>query len=178
MMEYPESKIDYSEVYEQDDFAFSKKDGLVKYHHNFKDPFKKDYSKIIGAYIIIKNRVGEFITILNKEELEKHRKVAKTDYIWKQWYIEMVYKTMFKKGTRIFFENSFEVMYSEDNKQIDLDKPTEIDIELKQKLEEIKTEKELNDYYREIKWDLDDKHPEVLKAFAQRKKEIQESENV
>ena len=57
--------------------------------------------------------------MLNKEEIEKHRKVAKTDFIWKAWPLEMMYKTIIKKATRIHFEDVFKEMNEEDNKSID-----------------------------------------------------------
>ena len=81
-MVYPESVIDVALVYKDDTFRFEKQSGKVVYTHNINNPFHQDQSDIVGGYCIIKNKRGEFITLLSKENIEKHRKVAKTDYIW------------------------------------------------------------------------------------------------
>ena len=81
LLAYPESQIDVSLVYEGDDFQVAKESGSVIYHHNIKEPFNRKEENIIGGYCVIKNRRGEFLTLLSREEIEKHRKTAKTDYI-------------------------------------------------------------------------------------------------
>ena len=59
---YPESIIDVDLVYEGDDFRFEKDSGKVGYHHTIANVFSRDESKIIGAYCVIKNKRGEFMT--------------------------------------------------------------------------------------------------------------------
>jgi len=111
---YPDSKIDIGVVNEGDEFSFDKSDGKVNYNHKINNPFDEKKT-IIGAYCIIKNTRGEFLTTLNKEELEKHRKVAKTDSIWSAWFKEMVLKTVIKKACKYHFDDIFEGINEMDN---------------------------------------------------------------
>lgn len=122
LLAYPESKIDVSLVYFEDKFTFQKASGLVTYSHEFSNPFEQEDSKVIGAYCVIKNKRGEFLTLLSKGELEKHRKVAKTDYIWNAWYKEMCMKTVMKKSCKVHFEDIFTEIEVMDNEQYDLEK--------------------------------------------------------
>lgn len=126
---YPESKIDISLVYEGDAFKFRKESGAVIYDHSFKDPFNNPDDEIIGGYMVVKNKRGEFITLLSRADFEKHRKVARTDFIWAGWYPEMCKKTIAKKGFSDHFEDLYTGINSMDNENYDLDKPirTEID---------------------------------------------------
>ena len=59
ILSYPETKFDFSEIYEGDEFFFEKENGKVHYKHTFKDPFVKKIDKIIGLYCVIKNKRGE-----------------------------------------------------------------------------------------------------------------------
>jgi len=127
MLVYPESIIDIDLVYEGDSFSFNKENGEVFYKHSFENPFDRSDDKIKGGYLIIKNRRGSFITTLTKEEFQKHRKVAKTDYIWAAWLKEMCLKTLWRKGVKVHFDDEFKEMNNEDNKNYDLDKSVEKD---------------------------------------------------
>lgn len=111
---YPDSKFDVAVINEGDKFSFSKNDGKITYTHDIADPFAEKLN-IIGAYCIIKNERGEFLTTLNKEELEKHRRVAKTDSIWSAWFKEMVLKTVIKKACKYHFDDIFEGINEMDN---------------------------------------------------------------
>ncbi len=91
LLVYPETMLDMSEVKEGDTFTASKENGKVMYSHKIGDPMQTaDFKTINGAYCIIKNKRGEFLTTLSKEDIAKHRKVAETDNIWSQWFKEMV----------------------------------------------------------------------------------------
>lgn len=125
LIAYPESIIDINIVYEWDDFKFTKIDWKITYNHEFKDPFSQKDENIKWGYCIIKNTRWEFITLLSKADFEKHRKVAKTDFIWKAWYKEMCMKTLFKKATKVHYDDIYQTMEEEDNKQYDLSKLTE-----------------------------------------------------
>ena len=122
LLVYPETKMDTQIVYKWDDFNFTKKDWVVTYTHEFKNPFNKKEDDIIGWYCIIKNRKWEFITLMNREEFDKHRKVARTDYIWQWWYAEMSMKTLVKKAVKVHFNDIYSSIEEEDNKQNDLGK--------------------------------------------------------
>lgn len=132
LIAYPESIIDINLVYEWDKFEFKKEDWKITYSHNFTDPFSQKDESIKWGYCIIKNDRGEFITLLGKADFEKHRRVAKTDFIWKQWYKEMCLKTLFKKSTKAHYDDIFYTMESEDNKQYDVNKIVAEDTEKKE----------------------------------------------
>ena len=148
---YPEAQVDVSLVYKGDDFAFSKESGKVKYSHNVIDPFGQKDNEVIGGYCVIKNRRGEFLTLLNADDIQKHRKVAKTDYIWREWFKEMALKTVIKKAVKQHFADIYQAMEQEDNENYDLENPLNIDIKLKQQIEEIKTIEELREFYTKNK---------------------------
>lgn len=123
LLAYPESLIDCQLVHEGDEFSVLKDSGKVVYSHKIKNPFGK--REIIGGYCVIKNKRGEFLVTLNKEDFEKHRKVAKTDYIWKQWYEEMCLKTLMKKSVRVHFDDIYSAMDKEEENHYDLEKLNE-----------------------------------------------------
>lgn len=122
LLAYPESKIDDGLVYKGDTFDFAKVNGVVDYHHKLADPFGHKEDDIIGGYCVIKNRRGEFITTLSREEINKARRVAKTQTIWQSWFAEMCKKTIIKKAVKFHFDDVYSEMEEEDNKNYDLDK--------------------------------------------------------
>lgn len=120
---YPESVIDINIVYEWDLIEFSKKNWKIKYEHKIANPFwiQKD-EDIIGAYTVIKNKRWEFLTTLNKDELIKHRRTAKTDFIRKARYKEMCLKTIMKKACKLHFGDIFTKIEEMDNENYNLEK--------------------------------------------------------
>lgn len=149
ILAYPESKIDMALVYQGDGFAFSKESGRVEYSHQIANPFGQKDEEIIGAYCVIKNKRGEFLTTLSPEDIEKHRKVAKTDSIWKSWFKEMCLKTVIKKGCKQHFEDVYRGIEEMDNENYDLENPVDVALEHKQKLEAMTTVEEVVKYYHE-----------------------------
>lgn len=147
LLAYPESKIDVALVYDGDEFNFAKESGSVIYSHSIKDPFNQDNSKIIGGYCVIQNKRGDFLTLLSKDEIEKHRKVARQDYIWKEWFKEMALKTVIKKACKQHFSDIYESIEEKDNENYNLDNPLELDITYKQEIDALKTLDELKAYY-------------------------------
>ena len=121
LIAYPETKISFSEVYNDDIFTFSNNSDGVYYEHKITSPFSRDTKNIIGVYCVIKNKRGEFLTLLDKNEILKHKAIAKTQAIWKQWELEMIYKTVIKKATRIHYEDIYTEINDEDNKDIDIE---------------------------------------------------------
>lgn len=117
---YPETKFDLGVVVEGDTFSFSNDDGVLTYSHKIADPFAEKQN-IIGAFCVIRNTRGDFLTTLNKADIAKHRAVAKTDKIWSSWFKEMVLKTVIKKATKYHFDDIYEGMNEKDNESIDLD---------------------------------------------------------
>ena len=118
---YPDSVIDCSLVYKGDSFAFEKENGHVTYKHIINNPFDHSKEKIIGGYCVIKNKRGEFLTLLSVPEIEQAKRVAKTTSIWDAWYAEMCLKTVIKKAVKFHFDDIYAVMEEEDNKNYDLD---------------------------------------------------------
>jgi len=147
LLAYPESKIDVSLVYQGDDFSVAKESGSVIYSHNIKNPFDRKEEDIIGGYCVIQNRRGEFLTIMSKEDIEKHRKTAKTDYIWRQWFIEMALKTVIKKAVKQHFSDVFEKIEDTDNENYSLENPLELNLEHKKAIDDITTIEDLKSYY-------------------------------
>lgn len=150
LLAYPDSKIDLSLVYQGDETSFKKVSGEVRYTHNVANPFNQEESDIIGGYCVIRNERGEFLTTLSHKELEKHRAVAKTDFIWKQWYKEMCLKTIMKKACKFHFDDIFEGIEEMDNENYEL--PTEEESEIDKLSKEIK--EALEKYEGEDKQDI------------------------
>lgn len=120
LIAYPETKIDIQLVHQGDKFTFQKQSGEVIYTHEISNPFGG--STVIGCYCVIKNKRGEFLTLLDKDDIAKHRKVSKTDKIWSNWFDEMVLKTVVKKACKTHFADVYEAIETLDNEQYDLDK--------------------------------------------------------
>ncbi len=119
MENYPESMIDIQLVYEGDEFSFKKENGKVIYNHIFNNPFSKD-KKAVGGYCVIKNKLGEFIEIMNETEILKCKEVAKMKNIWNNWSDEMYLKTIMKRACKRFFHDITQDIDEEDNKNYDL----------------------------------------------------------
>lgn len=180
LLAYPETKIDIQLVYEGDDFQIAKESGNIIYHHTIASPFQRSIDKIIGGYCVIINKRGEFITLLSKEEFNNHRQVAKTKYIWDQWYGEMAFKTLFKKAIKIHFSDIYENIEKVDNENYDLE--TQIIDEntmgkYRDEIDAIKTKEELSTYYKENKNSVPD--VEIFtKLLADKKAKLKTDENL
>lgn len=146
---HPESKIDVSLVYDGDSFEFAKKDGKVFYTHTISSPFQR--KEMIGGYCIIRNKRGEFITILDRSDIDKHRKVAKTDLIWKQWFTEMATKTVIKKACKLHFSDLYQNIETLDNDNYEIENPLDLDLKIKGEIDAIETIEELQKYYHKNK---------------------------
>lgn len=145
-LSYPESTIDVSLVFKGDKFTFKKDSGNVQYVHELSDPFSET-KEMVGAYCVIRNKRGDFLTILTEKEIEKHRKVARTDSIWRDWFNEMALKTVIKKACKQHFSDVFQNMETVDNESSNLELPVDADLAWKQEIEAIDTIEALKDYY-------------------------------
>lgn len=165
LLVYPESIIDVNLVFKWDDFNFKKENWKIIYSHNFANPFNQKDEDIIWAYTIIKNKRGEFITLLSSDDLIKHRKTAKTDYIWKQWLKEMCLKTIMKKACKLHFGDIFTNIEEIDNENYDLENPIDLDLKWKQEIDSINDLKWLLEYYNKNKgkWKDFDKYLSIRK---------------
>ena len=171
LQKYPETKFDLQLVKDGDEFEFSKENGKVNYFHKMNSAFEN--KDVIGGYCIIKNKLGDFIELLGKYELEKIRKTAKTDYIWSQWTNEMYLKTIVKRACKRHFKDAVVELEEEDNKNYDLENVLDGDIKIKQEIEEIKTLEELTKYYIENKEKINVKDIKIFNScITKRKKEL------
>jgi len=167
LLAYPESKMAINIVYQGDEISFDEADGKVNYTHKYTKPFDEKDEDIVGAYCVIKNDRGEYLTKMGLKEIDKHRKVAKTDYIWSAWFPEMVRKTVIKKACKNHFDDVFQKIEEMDNVNYDLDNPLSVDLKVKQEIDAIDTVQGLEDYYRQGKPTGD-----TLNLLAKRKAEI------
>lgn len=176
LLAYPESKIDEGIVYKGDSFAFEKTNGAVDYKHILANPFNHKDDDIVGGYCVIKNKRGEFITTLSKEEINKARSVAKTDTIWKQWFAEMCRKTVIKKAVKFHFDDIYSEMEEEDNKNYDLEQTEEKQLPeaLINALNEAKTYEEVKAIYKRENNNLEgaELKAKFLYQCQQRKEEL------
>ncbi len=156
LLVYPKSKIDVELVYKGDEFSFKKENGVIEYSHTVANPFSHKDEDIIGGYCVIKNKRGEFLTTLSKDEITKAKLVAKTDTIWKAWYSEMCKKTVIKKAIKFHFDDIYTEMEEEDNKNYDLDKPVESAVPVEDKNLTL---------FKEIVKDFEDKQEWIDKFF-------------
>ncbi len=147
LLAYPESQIDVQLVYEGDDFKVSKESGSVLYQHNIANPLAQKGIQVEGGYCVIKNKRGESITILSKDDIEQHRKVAKMDYVWRDWFKEMALKTIIKKACKQHFADIYENIINNDNENSNLDIPLSLELGYKQEIDAIETVEELKAYY-------------------------------
>ncbi len=172
---YPETLFDVALCYKDDTFKFEKQSGKVVYTHAINNPFDQRQENIIGGYCVIKNKRGEFITLLSAANIQKHRNVAKTDTIWKAWFHEMCLKTLVKKACKQHFADMYQNIETLDNENIDLELPLDVDIEVKAAIEKIDTLDGLTEYYIANKG----KQAGVLEGFvrllAKRRAEIEEN---
>jgi len=173
MITYPESVIDVGLVYKDDTFKFEKQSGKVVYTHQINNPFNQDENNIIGGYCVIKNKRGEFITILSKDNIEKHRKVARTDSIWKAWYHEKCLVVIIKKACKQHFQDIYQNIETIDNENYDLSKSLEVDIDDKSSIESITTIEELRQYWKDHKGINAGVLKEFNELLAKRKDEIE-----
>lgn len=147
MLAYPESKIDVNLVYEGETFHYSNESGNVIYQHNVSEPFNQTDKNIVGGYCVIRNRRGDFITVLNKKDIEKRRKKAKMDAVWSEWEKEMTLKTVMKRGCTFYFYDIYESIEEKDNDNYNLENPLDLSLELKKTIDSIQSVEELQSYY-------------------------------
>ena len=153
-MVYPETIMDMQLVYNEDQFSFNKESGKVFYKHVIGNPFSQKSENVVGAYCVIKNRRGEFLTTMSKEDIEKHKKAAKTKFIWDQWAKEMYIKTIVKKGVKVHFDDVYTEMLEDEKDETDLSpepiKNSESLTEIQNKVLNCKTVEDLKTYYESI----------------------------
>ena len=171
---YPDSKFDIQLVHEGDDFTLGKESGKVIYSHKINNPFAID-AKIIGTYCIIKNSRGEFLETLNMADIEKMQKTARATNIWKEWYSEMVLKSVMKRACKRHFRDIVVNVEKLDNENYDLEAVT-VDLSVQDKIKNAKTFDELAKVYKSeipnLKGDSKNKAIEMASARAEELREL------
>lgn len=137
---YPNAIFDHQIVYKGDCFSFKKSSGKIIYTHEFNNPFANG-KEIIGAYCIVKTNFGDFIEIINDDEIQKIRSTAKTKYIWDNWYSRMVLKSIIKRACSVHFKDIVRAIDKIDNENTQIgispddfieDNPPKIKVEPKE----------------------------------------------
>lgn len=167
---YPETRFDMQLVYDGDTFSLSKDSGSVTYSHVIGNPF--DTKKvIIGAYCIIKNKRGEFVEVLNMEDIEKMKKVAKTKTIWDEWFGEMCLKSVIKRACKRHFKDLVKNIELIDNENYEFESNDVIDQDLKDLIADAETIEDLTKIHSDFIGKVTNKN-NFLVTLGARKKEI------
>lgn len=169
MITYPESILDFQNVYKGDIFTFKKESGKIIYSHTISNPF--DINKIIiGYYGVIKNRKGEFIEFLNKTDLDKMQNTSTMKYIWDNWYDRMTLKSVIKRICGVHFHDITKAINKEDN---EINEPIRANIneDIQKEIDEAKTNEELTVIYQANIKTIEDKEG-FIELLGSRKTEI------
>lgn len=148
LLVYPETKMEWEIVYKDDTFKYKREGEKVFYTYECANPFNQAEEDIIGAFCVIRNNRGEFLSRLGTEAIEKRRKVAKTDAIWRSWFHEMVRKTIVRHAVGEHFEDIFSGILEEENNYSDLELPVDASLEWKQEIEAIESLEALGAYHK------------------------------
>ena len=181
---YPETKFDIQLVREGDTFNVAKESGEVEYSHTFADPFDTESRKIIGAYVVFKNKRGEFIETLGRKDYDQMKAQSKQSSLWGKWESEFMLKSVIKRACKRHFYDVVEDIDKDDNDNYGLllDKPKKNvdqdyindrnnDIAF---IRESKTVAEANQRYQEV-GNMTDR--EVVKAYKETIATLKESNN-
>ncbi len=114
---YPETEFDIQLVREGDTFNVSKESGSVVYSHQINDPFDQENKPIIGAYVVFKNKRGEFIETLSRTDFDKMKDASKQSWLWGQWESEFFLKSVIKRACKRHFFDVVEEIDKIDNDQ-------------------------------------------------------------
>lgn len=169
LIAYPETTFDIQLVKENDVFEGRKENGKVIYKHILTSPFDSS-KKILGGYCVIKNNRGEFLETIDMQEIEKMRNASLMPSIWKEWFSEMVYKSLLKRACKRSFNDLVVNIESMDNENYELENVS-VDYTWQEKIKAATTEKELGVIYKESNKELQ-QNADFLRLLSERKLEI------
>lgn len=174
---YPETQFDIQLVREGDEFQVSKESGAVVYQHNIGDPFAEKEPAIKGAYVVFKNKRGEFIETLNKTDYEKMRKASGRYSTWDEWASEFWLKSVIKRACKRHFYDVIEEIDKMDNEDFgasntDREDAPDVAEQVKTAVTKIKTTKTVEDLNKTFQASGLMQHKEVVAAYRQRKDEL------
>lgn len=115
---YPESEFDTQLVRESDITSFAKESGSVVYSHTISNPFDSNKG-IIGAYCVIKNKRGEFLETLGKDDFEKMKAASLVSSTWDKWESEFWLKSVIKRACKRHFNDIVSDIENIDNQDYD-----------------------------------------------------------
>jgi hypothetical protein len=115
---YPESEFDTQLVRESDITSFAKESGSVVYSHTISNPFDSNKG-IIGAYCVIKNKRGEFLETLGKDDFEKMKAASLVSSTWDKWESEFWLKSVIKRACKRHFNDIVSDIEIVDNQDYD-----------------------------------------------------------
>lgn len=96
------SAVQVQEVYENDYFKYwaNAKEGKQFEWEPYYQRGKDDPGKLIGVFMFCETAIAPFSDFMPMSEINKHRKAAKTSYIWDVHEVEMARKTIIRKNWR------------------------------------------------------------------------------
>lgn len=115
---YPETLFDLQLVHEGDNFIFEKDSGKVNYKHGINNPFDRN-KIIVGCYCVTKNRRGEFIELINLDDINKFKASSLNKNVWEMWPGEMVKKSCSKRSNKTHFHDLVVDIEEIDNENYD-----------------------------------------------------------
>ena len=163
-------KFDLQIVCEKDTFDFRKENGEIKYTHILGNPFSNN-KKTIGAYCIIKNERGQFIEVLNMNEISKMKNVAKTKNIWNTWEDEMILKSVIKRACKRHFKDIVVNIENLDNENYNLE-AVDIEYKIQEEIENAKNIEGLTKVYNIYKSKTKDQKG-FLSLLGEKRKELE-----
>lgn len=170
--DFPDTQVDIGLVAKEDSYSFKKESGKVVYTHTIADPFgnEKEY---VGGYILVKNKRGEFLEILNRDEINKMKNSAKTKTIWNAWESEMIKKSLYKRIAK-HFNDTFQNIEALDNENYDPEM-AKLPAELQDLIDNCPDHTTLQKIYEQniAKANEEGYEPEFLKAMSERKIEME-----
>lgn len=169
---YPETEFDYGLIREGDKFKVSKDSGKVIYSHEIADPFSS--GKITGAYVVFKNKRGEYFEALSEKDYNAMKDASKQSYLWNTWDSEFWLKSVMKRACKRNFNDIVAEIDKNDNEDYGVaDTETADQGELDKAFDQIakaKDEDELTDIVTNLSADL---QKAVTKVAADKFKELQ-----
>lgn len=111
--------------WEEEEFTYWDENGQAKYTYKPKKAARSDYEKAIGVAIYISYWInGEKVSIIeaiDKAELAKIRRSAKSDKVWSQWLGEQYQKAVIKRACKERFSSLTADLDEKDNEHHSLD---------------------------------------------------------
>lgn len=111
--------------WEDEEFTYWDENGQAKYTYKPKKAARSDYEKAIGVAIYISYWInGEKVSIIeaiDKAELAKIRRSAKSDKVWSQWLGEQYQKAVIKRACKERFSSLTADLDEKDNEHHSLD---------------------------------------------------------